>query len=157
MSFKQFLNENKNIVDMSKEIDKKIDSNDIHFKEKLLKYFKSEYPSKKFSSSKIFDTYYDMVDNNHIKNIYSLLEVKENYIVIDIPKNISDLKKVLKFVKDDSWDKSDIDNWVKTKDVKYIFYDKTRDQYNYTNYEQDYNSDFFKKKNLRILKFDEIK
>lgn len=78
-----------------------------------------------------------------------------NLIIVNIPKNLNALKTVLKYV-GDSWDKFDMKEWVLTEAAEYIYYDTTRKDYNYTNYEQDYNSDFFKRKNLIQLDYKEI-
>jgi hypothetical protein len=82
MGFREFLNESQ----MSIEIDKQID--DEKFKEKVLNYFKKEYPNKKFSLKTIKDTYYDMVDNNHIKNIYAYDILGQNELSIQYIKDL---------------------------------------------------------------------
>ncbi len=79
-----------------------------------------------------------------------------NLIIVNIPKNLNALKIVLKYVGDDSWDNFNMKEWVSTEAVEYIYYDTTRKDYSYTNYEQDYNSDYFKRKNLIKLDYKEI-
>lgn len=78
-----------------------------------------------------------------------------NLIIVNISKNLNALKTVLKYV-GDSWDNFNKNECISTAAVKYIYYDTTRKDYSYTNYEQDYNSDFFKRKNLIQLDYKEI-
>ena len=46
----------------------------------ILNYFKQFYPEKRFSLCKIAKTYYDMVDDNHHKNLTKLIKEINNAI-----------------------------------------------------------------------------
>lgn len=85
-----------------------------------------------------------------------LNEMTKGLIIVDIPSNKKSLQKALKYVGDNTWDKSNIDDWVNS-DVNYIFFDRTRGDYNYTNYETDGHAQFFVKKGLKKVNFKEIK
>lgn len=97
-----------------------------------------------------------MNSQNKFRDWLREAEIKENLIIINIPKSLKDLNKVLKYVNDNTWDSFNKKEWVSTNDVKYVFYDKTIKSYNYTNYEQDFNSEFFKNKNLKFIDFKQI-
>lgn len=63
-----------NNMTKSKTINKLLDENNDEFLNKILMYFKKEYPNKKFSIKTIKESYYDLTDNNHIDNIYELIK-----------------------------------------------------------------------------------
>ena len=46
----------------------------------ILNYFKQFYPEKRFSLCTIAKTYYDMVDDNHHKNLTKLIKEINNAI-----------------------------------------------------------------------------
>lgn len=81
--------------------------------------------------------------------------MKKDLIVINIPKNKESMYKTLLALGDDTWDTFNILVWCKS-DCKYIYFDKTRNCYNYTNYEDDYNSKWFKNKNLTYIDYKDL-
>ena len=81
--------------------------------------------------------------------------MKKDLIVINIPKNKESMYKTLLALGDYTWDTSNILVWCKS-DCKYIYYDKTRSSYNYSNYEDDYNSEWFKNKNLTYIDYKDL-
>jgi hypothetical protein len=78
-------------------------------------------------------------------------------IITNIPKNKECFLRVLSYVNEtDKWNKYDIEDWIESG-CDYIFFDNIKNEYGYTNYQQDSNSEWFKNKDLEYIDYKYIK